>query len=108
MKKRIDKKSLWIYINKKINRAVHHYHVFSVLSLLVEEILQDLKQGKNIKIFNFGNFQLLKNKPMVITQVDTKQKVLIPGTYRIKFKISPRLRKKISNYLDFDKISENN
>ena len=48
-----DKRSLWRFVNKKINRVSHHYHVFAVMSTLFEEMIVDLKNGKKIKYIIF-------------------------------------------------------
>ncbi len=54
----ISKKILWRYVNKKLNYSIHHYHVFSVISILFEELVKDLTSGKEIMINNFGTFVL--------------------------------------------------
>lgn len=105
-KNRVNRKKLWVYINQKINRVVHHYQVFSVMSLLFEEMVSDLKSGKEIKVKNFGKFYFKKNKPVVVPIFGSKEKTLVPGSFRIKFKMDSKLRKILSSYLNFDKPNE--
>ena len=62
LKNHVDKKRLWTYVNIKINRVIHHYHVFSILNILVEELLEALMARKEIKIFNFGDLNLKKKE----------------------------------------------
>jgi nucleoid DNA-binding protein len=96
----ISKKKLWQYVNIKINRTIHHYHVFSVISLLFEEILSELKDKGEIKIHNFGVLSLKHLKPRHYFDI-TRQQVMRSNGYRIlRFTLAPRLKKKIISYLD--------
>lgn len=64
----ISKRDLWRYVNRKIKRLIHHYHVFSVISLLFDEMVQDLRDGKEIKIANLG-ILVLKKTPHADTMM---------------------------------------
>jgi hypothetical protein len=44
----ISKRNLWHYVNVKIKRIIHHYHVLSVISILFDEMCSDLIKGINI------------------------------------------------------------
>lgn len=96
----INKRSLWRYVNIKINRIIHHYHVFSVITILFDEMLKDLISGKDIKIFNFGLLKLKDTKPRKYHDVRYK-KILLSKSHRIlKFTLAPPIRKKLCANLD--------
>jgi len=98
----ITKRVLWRYVNKKIKRSIHHYHVFSVITLLFEEIIKDLVSGKDIKIHNFGTLslkQLSARKYHDVNERIVKQAV----PHRIlRFVISKKLRNELREHLDLD------
>ena len=98
----IDKRVLWRYVNLKINRTIHHYHVFSVISILFDEILEDLKSGKKIKIHNFGVFELKKSLPRKHFNLIKKEVVLSRGYKIIKIFLNKEIKKKLCKLLDLD------
>ena len=59
----IDKRTLWRYVNKKINRKIQSFHVISVINILFDEMIKDLKAGNLIKIFNLGSLCLNTTQP---------------------------------------------
>jgi nucleoid DNA-binding protein len=103
MKFVVNKRDLWRLVNKKINRAVHHYHVFSVMSFLFKEMINDLKSGKQVKIHNFGTLKLRKNKPRFFTNLFTKETCYSEGKKYLKFNPSKTLRHKMVKFLDYKK-----
>jgi len=100
MNKSITKRKLWHYVNLKIKRAIHHYHVFSVISILFEELLIDFQNKKEVKIHNFGTFSLktLKSKKYF----DLFKLAVLDSTPKriLRFTLAPRIRKKILRHLD--------
>jgi len=99
----IDKRVLWHYVNLKIRRVIHHYHVLSVITILFEEMLVDLKAGKPIEIFNFGILSLKKMKPRRYHNVSSRQFVHTDGHYVLRFSLASKIRKKLCQHLDIDK-----
>jgi len=99
----VTKRGFWRYVNIKIKRTIHHYHVFAVISILFEEILKDLKQGKEIKIFNLGSLLLQKTKPRLYHDVIKKQVVLSESRKILKFRLARKLKKRLTRNLDIDK-----
>lgn len=100
----VDKRILWRHLNKKMRHTgIHSYHVFSVLTILFDEMLNDLKQGKVIKICNFGSLFLKDLKPRKYFDV-TRQQVMFSRGYRIlRFTLAASIRKKLTAHLDLDK-----
>lgn len=99
----VDKRKLWQYVNLKINRMVHHYHVLSVVAILFDEMIKDLRQGKTIKIFNFGSFIMKTMKPRRYFDVRYQKVMLSPGHRILRFTLTKPLRKKLVSHLDLDK-----
>jgi|SRR6185369_13622413 nucleoid DNA-binding protein len=99
----ISKRKLWHYINRKIHRLVHHYHVLGIITILFDEIIKDLKQGRAIKIFNFGTLSLKQMKPRRYFDVRHQKVMLSPGRKILRFTLATALRKKLVNNLDVDK-----
>lgn len=104
----ISKRVLWRYVNLKIKRTIHHYQVFSVISLLFEEIFLDLKSGKKIKIHNFGEIFLQQLKPRRHFDYVRNEIRISPGHQMLRFFLSPKLKKKLCNELDLDKTFPDN
>lgn len=99
----INKRTIWRFINLKIKRSIHHYHVFSIISILFEEIIQDLKKGKDIKIFNFGTLSFKETKPRRYFDV-RYQKIMLSKSHRImKFSLTKKIKKRICELLDIEK-----
>ena len=99
----ISKKVLWQYVNLKINRFVHHAHVYSVITILFDEMVKDLVNGKDIKIVNFGTLILKQMKPRKYHNVRYMQVMQSGGSKILRFSLTPKIRKKICDFLDIDK-----
>ncbi len=99
----ISKRILWRYVNVKIKRIVHHYHVFSIITILFEEIIKDLVSGKSIEIFNLGVFSLKKNKPRLHYDISKKTFAVSDGRKVMRLSLSPKLKKIICKHVDLDK-----
>ena len=102
MNKEISKKIFWKYVNLKINRKIHHSHIYAVISILFEEIVQDLLSDKEIKIFNFGTLSLNKTKAKKYYDVRFQRLMQSKGGRILKFELSKKNKKKLINCLDVD------
>lgn len=98
----VTKRIFWRYVNLKIKRVIHHYHVFSVISILFEEMLKDLKQGKEIDIFNLGSLTLKDTNPRLHHDVNKKQVVLSKKHRILKFTLARKLKKRLTKNIDID------
>jgi len=99
----IGRHILWQYVNLKIKRAVHHAHVFSVISILFDEIIKDFIAGKKLTIFNFGTIELKQMKPRNYHNVTLRRVVTSEGCKILRFKLTGKVKKKLCNLLDLDK-----
>ena len=108
MNQEISKKTFWKYVNEKINRSIHHYHVFSVISILFEELVSDLLNNKEIKIFNFGKLKLSPPRMKKYFNVVSRSMKESPGNRLLKFSLSPKLKKRLVRSLDVDRTFPDN
>lgn len=99
----VSKRVLWHYINRKLKHLIHHYHVFSIITILFDEMLKDLIQGKSIKIYNFGTLSLKQMKPRNYFDVRFQRLMQSKGHKILRFKVAPAFRKNLVDHLDLDK-----
>lgn len=104
----ISKRDLWHYVNRKIKRLIHHYHVFSVISILFEEMVKDLKEGKEIKITNLGTLVLKETPPRKYHDVRFRRVMEAPGHRIMRLFLTKSIRKKLCDSLDLDKKLKDN
>lgn len=103
MSQSVSKRDLWRYVNRKIKRAVHRYHVFAIITILFEEMAKDLRRGKPIKIANLGTIILQPTKPRWFHHVTLRKMVLSPGHHVMRFLLTKPMHKKLVQFLDLDK-----
>lgn len=103
----ISKRCLWRLINKKIKRLIHNYHVFSIISILFEEIIKDLIDGKSLKIHNFGTLELVKTKSRKYHDVRFKKIMQSNGHMIMKFSLARKIKKKMCANLDINRTFKN-
>lgn len=99
----VSKRDLWRYINRKINRLVHRYHVFAIISILFEEMVKDLRKGKSIKIANLGIITLQPTPPRWYHHIRLRQMVFSSGHRIMRFSLAKPIHKKLVEFLDLDK-----
>jgi nucleoid DNA-binding protein len=104
----ISKRDLWHYVNRKIKRLIHHYHVFSVISILFDEMTKDLKTGKDIKIVNLGTLMLKETPPRKYHDVRFHQVMQSAGHRVMRLFLAKTIRKKLCDALDLDKKNRGN
>lgn len=96
MKQNYSKTDLWHMVAKRINHNVHRLHVISIITILIEEIIKDLKLGKEVKIPNFGILRLKDLKPKKIRSISTKEIKFVKRTKSLRFRLSRNLSKYLS------------
>jgi nucleoid DNA-binding protein len=89
-------------ITKKINHSIHRLHVMSIISVLIDEMIKELKRGGEIKIPNFGTLKINDLKPKKIRSISTNKIKFAKRTKSLRF----RLSKKISKYLSDRSLEE--
>ena len=96
------KRNLWHYVNLKINRIIHRYHVFSIINILFDEMIQDLRKGREIKIANFGTLVLKDTPPRRYHNVRLRKVMQSPGYRIIRFVLTKKIHKKLYRAVKLD------
>lgn len=100
MNSSITKRILWRYVNNKMDHLIHHYHIFSILSILFDEILKDLKAGKSLTIINFGTLRLDNLSPRRYYDVREQMMKTSQSHKILKFTLSKPFRKMLLQHLN--------
>lgn len=103
----ISNRLLCRYVNNRINFVVCSRHVLSILSILLEEIVKDLKDGKEIEINNFGTIYLTKVNPRYYHSVVTGGLVKSKEYRTLRFILSKKIKDFLLKFVDVDKMREN-
>jgi nucleoid DNA-binding protein len=96
----ISRRKLAGFIHDKLQGRVFHSHIFAITSLLFEEMMNDLKSGKEIKITGLGTLSLKERAPKPFFDVNFREMRISKGTRNLVFSIDPDLRAKIAFALD--------
>lgn len=99
----INKRLFWKYLNSRLSKKIHSYHVFAILSILLEELASDLKSNKIIKIFNFATISLEKTNPKKYYDVRFQKIMYSQGSKILKITLNKKVKKKLLEYFDIDK-----
>ncbi len=101
--KSVDRRFLWQYVIKKINKSIHHAHVMSVINILLDEVLGELVISKKIKVGNFGQLVLKKLKPRKHYNLHTKRFAMSKGNSIMRFELNKKFRQFVIKRLDVAK-----
>lgn len=99
----ISRRTFAFYINKKVDHIIHSYHILSIITLLFEELLQDLKKKKEIKVFNLGSLFIEETKPRWYYDLFKKEKRFSSTNNIIRFVLCEKLNKIIQDNTDMEK-----
>lgn len=92
---KINKHKLISYIQKDIDYAVSRIHLVSIISILIEELLAEIRNKKKLNIKNFGTFRISELMPRKIRSIKTGQIKFVRKVKILRF----RLSKGISKYI---------
>ena len=98
----INKRVFWRFVTKKVKKLVNHYHILGVIDVLFEEMSNDLKEGKEIKIYNFCTINLIRQPDRMHHHITLKKLVLAKGRKRIKISMPPKIRIRLNKLLDLE------
>ena len=101
--KSIDKRVFASKVAQKINRIVGMAHVNSIINLLCESLAKELEESGEFDVPNLGTFERHKTKPKKYFNVLEQEMKVSEGNNLIKFKLSRKLKKKISKHIDLEK-----
>jgi nucleoid DNA-binding protein len=90
-----NKQNLVRFIATKLNNQINKFHILSVINILIDEMLNDLKSGKEVKITNFGTFSIKGLKSKQIRNVVSKKLINNSSVKSLRFSLSKKLSKLI-------------
>jgi nucleoid DNA-binding protein len=91
-----DKHKIWSSIHKKL-KHIRRQHIISVVSILIDELVKELKIGGNIKITNFGVLKLKNYKPRIIPNVVLGKLNITKASKSLRLKLSRKLSKYLTD-----------
>jgi len=102
----IDKPLLCALVKDRLKEygyEISYREIYSVVHILFEELIKDIKKGTKFKIDNFGKLMLQKMPPRQHFNFKTRQKEISKGNKILRFEIDTKLRKYLINALDIAK-----
>jgi nucleoid DNA-binding protein len=97
---KINKRDFWVFLRKEIGKSINSLHIYSVISILCEEMVKDLIVGKEIEITNFGTFSLKRTTPQRFMNVVSKEIETSTERNKLELTLTPKLNKYISKHID--------
>jgi nucleoid DNA-binding protein len=86
--KNIQKLKIVAFVSRRLRKSIGYFHILSVINILVEELIVELKIKREIKIPNFGTFRLKPLKPKRIKSVVSEKTILTKPSNSLRFKLS--------------------
>ena len=101
-KTNIDRRLFSRYVAKKI-KHISSTHIESIISILFDEMTQDLEKGITITIGNFGKFILETLGPRKHLNINSGEFTISPGNKILRFCLTKKLRLFLIKNLDIAK-----
>lgn len=81
------------------NKAKSDNNIFKwqteyIIELYIKCLINELKNGNDIKIFNLGSFKHYKRKSYVGRDINSNENITIPESFYISFKPSKNIKTK--------------
>lgn len=86
-------------IGKEINYSLPYFHIYSVVNLLVQELITELIEIGQVQIINFGSFRIVPLAIKKIKRVNNQQVITTQPTNALRLKLSNQLVKFIKGKL---------
>lgn len=107
MNKSITRLILAKLVSKKLRKGISHSHINPIISILFEEINNDLMQGDEVKIGKFLTIKLVKTNPRRHMNIWTQKISWSKGRFLLRMNIQSGLLKLIKKHLDVEKSFKN-
>jgi nucleoid DNA-binding protein len=104
----LNKKDIWIAVNKKINYTVNSKDTFVIINILLDEIKKDLYENNKIFISNFGTFYLKNLPERKMWSFVTNKYVTQRARKKLAIVLDPFLSKVIKQHINYVKIMGSN
>jgi nucleoid DNA-binding protein len=94
---KINKKYILDEISKRLNQSIHKSHIRSIINILIEEIVKELKNGNDIIIKGFGNLSLKKLKVRKMISINNNIK-FARRTKSLRFSLTRKISKLVKQW----------
>ena len=91
----MNKKEIADSIYKKLE--IKRFEAYTFIDLLIEVLLENLKEGNKVVISNFGTFKVIERQEKRVINPNNKKAMTIPAGKIAKFLPSKNLKEKIMN-----------
>jgi nucleoid DNA-binding protein len=100
---RFDRELFADYIHKKLKKEIALHHIVAVLTILLDEMVIELKRGQEVIVKNFGTFVLKTLKDREHHNVRTGERMISPGKKVLRLKMPRKITLYLLRRLDIDK-----
>jgi nucleoid DNA-binding protein len=91
----MNKKEIADSIYKKLE--IKRFEAYTFIDLLIEVLVENLKEGNKVVISNFGTFKVVKRQEKRVINPNNKEAMIIPAGKIAKFLPSKNLKEQIMN-----------
>jgi nucleoid DNA-binding protein len=71
--------------------------VKQVIQMFLDEIIDELAEGKRLEFRDFGVFETKRRKPRIAQNPRTLERVHVPVKWTVKFKVGRMMKQKVQN-----------
>ena len=83
-------------LSEKIHRKLKKSDLEKIVSILLETIIEGIKNNKSTEFRNFGRFSIKKLKKKINRNPRTGEKIHTPEKISIAFKMANEMKKKVN------------
>ena len=91
----MNKKEIAESIYKKLE--IKRFEAYTFIDLLIEVLVENLKEGNKVVISNFGTFKVVERQEKRVINPNNKKAMIIPAGKIAKFLPSKNLKKMLMN-----------
>lgn len=101
MVEKLNKIKLAHYVNSVVSGTTY-FKCLSIITILFEEIVSDLQEGKKVRIHHLCAFRVKKNSAKVFINL-YGESTYVPESKTLKVKINEKFSRKLAPLIDIDK-----
>jgi len=91
----MNKKEIAESIYRKLE--IKRFEAYTFIDLLIEVLVENLKEGNKVVISNFGTFKVVERQEKRVINPNNKKAMIIPAGKIAKFLPSKNLKEQIMN-----------
>tara|TARA_B100000029_G_scaffold504965_1_gene584783 strand:- start:272 stop:568 length:297 start_codon:yes stop_codon:yes gene_type:complete len=83
-------------LSKKIHRKLKKSDLEKILQILIDSVIEGIKNNRSTEIRSFGRFSVKKLKAKISRNPRTGEKIRVPEKISIAFKMAKELKRKVN------------